>query len=83
MSGDTIHSVELESCYWIQMIDISPRDQSIIQKRRTPEKYQKSIARETLPDVHIHNVAVGPDPEMDKANTVFMRCVDQVQKLVH
>ena len=41
------------------------------------------IARETLPDVHIHNVAVGPDPEMDKANTVFMRCVDQVQKLVH
>jgi len=32
-----------------------------------------------MPDVHIHNVAVGPDPEMDKANTVFMRCVDQVQ----
>jgi len=38
-----------------------------------------STIRETLPDVHIHNVAVGPDPEMDKANTVFMKCVDQVQ----
>merc|ERR1712110_356596 len=38
-----------------------------------------STIRETLPDVHIHNVAVGPDPEMDKANTVFMRCVDQAQ----
>jgi len=38
-----------------------------------------STIRETMPDVHIHNVAVGPDPEMDKANTVFMRCVDQVQ----
>ena len=47
------------------------------------EENQKIIARDTLPDVHIHNVAVGPDPEMDKANTVFMRCVDQVQKLVH
>ena len=38
------------------------------------------MVRETLPDVHIHNVAVGPDPEMDKANTVFMRCVDQVKQ---
>merc|ERR1712130_249901 len=38
-----------------------------------------STIRETLPDVHIHNVAVGPNPEMDKANTVFMRCVDQVR----
>ena len=40
------------------------------------------VVRETLPDVHIHNVAVGPDPEMDKANTVFMRCVDQVRKFI-
>ena len=40
------------------------------------------MVRETLPDVHIHNVAVGPDPEMDKANTVFMRCVDQVKQSI-
>ena len=41
-------------------------------------KDQTVVVRETLPEVHIHNVAVGPDPDMDKANTVFMRCVDQV-----
>ena len=34
--------------------------------------------RLSLPDVHILNVAVGPDPEMDHANSVLMRCVDQI-----
>jgi len=32
----------------------------------------------SLPDVHIVNVAVGPNPEMDHANSVLMRCVDQI-----
>ena len=32
----------------------------------------------SLPDVHVLNVAVGPDPEMDHANSVLMRCVDQI-----
>ena len=34
--------------------------------------------RDSLPEVHVHNVAVGDTPEMDKANTVFMRCTDQI-----
>merc|ERR1719500_2225977 len=34
--------------------------------------------RLSLPDVHILNVAIGPDPEMDHANSVLMRCVDQI-----
>jgi len=34
--------------------------------------------RLSLPDVHVLNVAVGPDPEMDHANSILMRCVDQI-----
>jgi len=37
-----------------------------------------STIRDTLPEVHVHNVAVGDTPEMDKANTLFMRCTDQI-----
>ena len=36
------------------------------------------IFRESLPDVHILNVAVGATPELDHANTVLMKCNDQV-----
>ena len=36
------------------------------------------IFRDSLPDVHILNVAVGATPELDHANTVLMKCTDQV-----
>merc|ERR1712179_824515 len=35
----------------------------------------------SLPDVHVLNVAVGPDPDMDHANSVLMRCVDQIDMI--
>ena len=34
--------------------------------------------REALPDVHVINVAVGEDPDMDHFNTFLMRCMDQI-----
>lgn len=34
--------------------------------------------REAIPDVHVHNVAVGEDPDMDHFNTFLMKCMDQV-----
>merc|ERR1712098_132151 len=37
--------------------------------------------RLSLPDVHVLNVAVGPDPDMDHANSVLMRCVDQIDMI--
>ena len=36
------------------------------------------IFRDSLPDVHILNVAVGDTPEMDHANTVIMQCSRQI-----
>jgi len=37
--------------------------------------------KHSLPDVHVLNVAVGPDPDMDHANSVLMRCVEQVDMI--
>ena len=34
--------------------------------------------REALPEVHVVNVAVGEDPDMDHFNTFLMRCMDQI-----
>ena len=34
--------------------------------------------REALPEVHVINVAVGEDPDMDHFNTFLMRCLDQI-----
>ena len=34
--------------------------------------------REAAPDVHVINVAVGDDPDMDHFNTFLMRCMDQI-----
>ena len=34
--------------------------------------------REAIPDVHVLNVAVGENPDMDHFNTFLMRCVDQI-----
>ena len=34
--------------------------------------------REAIPDLHVLNVAVGEDPDMDYLNTFLMSCVDQV-----
>ena len=34
--------------------------------------------REAIPDVHVLNVAVGEDPDMDHFNTFLMRCMDQI-----
>ena len=34
--------------------------------------------REALPEVHVLNVAVGDDPDMDHFNTFLMRCMDQI-----
>ena len=34
--------------------------------------------REAIPDIHVHNVAVGEDPDMDHFNTFLMKCMDQV-----
>ena len=34
--------------------------------------------REAAPDVHVINVAVGGDPDMDHFNTFLMRCMDQI-----
>merc|ERR1719167_374580 len=34
--------------------------------------------KKSLPDVHVFNVAVGPDPEMDHANSILMSCMKQI-----
>ena len=36
------------------------------------------IFRESIPDVHILNVAVGSTPDLDHANTILMKCNDQI-----
>ena len=37
-----------------------------------------AVIRETLPDVYIHNVMIGDDIGMDRANSIFMKANDQV-----
>merc|ERR1711936_1244 len=37
-----------------------------------------STVKLSIPDVHVLNVAVGPDLAMDHANSILMRCVDQI-----
>ena len=37
-----------------------------------------STIHAALPGLPVHNVAVGSSPDMDHANSILMRCMDQV-----
>ena len=36
------------------------------------------FCREGIPDVHVLNVAIGDTPDVDEANSILMKCTDQI-----